>query len=58
MKTKKYDWVVKVSYVSDTLQYVVKYINVLNSTKREVVSYVQSFPENSVVNIYKLEAIL
>ena len=58
MKTKKYNWIVKVSYVSDDLQYVVKYINVLNSTKREVVSYIQSLPENSVIDIYKLEAIL
>jgi hypothetical protein len=58
MKTKKYDWIVKVAYVSDDLQYVVKYINVLNSTKREVASYTQSLPENSVISIYKLETIL
>ena len=55
MKAEKSDWIVKVSYVSDDLQYVVKYINVLNSTKSEVIRYTQSFPENSVINIYKFE---
>lgn len=55
MKAEKSDWIIKVSYVSDDLQYVVKYINVLNSTKREVIRYTQSLPENSVIDIYKLE---
>ena len=58
MKAKKSDWIVKVAYVSEDLQYVVKYINVLKSTKSEVVRYTQSLPENAVINIYKLETVL
>nr|DAQ33099.1 MAG TPA: hypothetical protein [Microviridae sp.] len=58
MKAKKNDWIVKVTYVSEDLQYVVKYINVLKSTKSEVIRYTQSFPENVVINIYKSETIL
>ena len=55
MKAEKSDWIVKVSYVGADFQYVVKYINVLNCTKSEVIRYTQSFPENSVINIYKFE---
>ena len=55
MKAEKSDWIVKVAYVSDDLQYVVKYINVLNSIKREVLRCTQSLPKNSVISIYKLE---
>lgn len=55
MKAEKSDWLVKVAYISDDLQCVVKYINILNSTKREVIRYTQSLPEDSVINIYKFE---
>lgn len=58
MKTEKANWIVKVTYVSEDLQYVVKYINVFESTKSEVIRYTQSLPENSVINIYKSETIL
>lgn len=58
MKAKKSDWIVKVVYVSEDLQYVVKYINVLKSTKSEVIRYTQSLLENAVINIYKLETVL
>lgn len=55
MKAEKSDWIVKVAYVGADLQYVVKYVNVLDSTKREVIRYTQSLPENSVIDIYKFE---
>lgn len=55
MKAKKYNWLVKVTYVDENYQYVVKYINIYKATKQEVIRYNQSYPKNSVVNIYKLE---
>lgn len=58
MKEKRNDWLIKVTYVSENLQYVVRYINILNATKREVIRNTQSLPENSVIHIYKLEAFL
>lgn len=58
MKAKKNDWIIKVTYVNENLQYVVRHINFLNVTKREVLRSIQSLPENSVVRIYKLDEIL
>ena len=58
MKTKKTNWVVKVTYITEECQYVVKHINVLDSTKEEVLRYAKSLDKCSSVCIYKLEAIL
>lgn len=58
MKTRKDNWIVKVTYVTEEYQYVVKHINVLDSTKEEVLRYAQSLGDCSTVCIYKLEAIL
>lgn len=58
MKTKKYDWIIKVARVNDDNQYVITHINVLDSTKREVIEYAQSLVSCSIVRIYKLETIL
>lgn len=58
MKTRKSNWIVKVTYVTEEFQYVVKHINVLDSTKEEVLRYAQSLGSCSTVCIYKLEAIL
>lgn len=58
MKTRKNNWLVKVTYVTEDLQYVVKHINVYDSTKNEVLHYAQSFVGCSAVHVYKLEAIL
>lgn len=58
MKTKKSNWVVKLTYITEDYQYVVKYINVLDSTKEEVLGYAESLDKCSSVCIYKLEAIL
>lgn len=58
MKAKKNDWLVKVSYVNEDLQYVVRHINFLNVTKREVLRSIQSLPENSVIHIYELNEVL
>ena len=58
METKKYDWLIKVTYVDEKYQYVVKYINIYKTTKQEVIRYTQSYPKKSVVQIYKLETTL
>lgn len=58
MKTGKDNWIVKVTYVTEEYQYVVRHINVLDSTKEEVLRYAQSLGNCSTVCIYKLEAIL
>jgi hypothetical protein len=58
MKTRKNNWIVKVTYVNEEYQYVVKHINVLDSTKEEVLRYAQSLGNCSTVCVYKLEAIL
>nr|QJB21541.1 MAG: hypothetical protein [Microvirus sp.] len=58
MKPRKSNWIVKVTYVTEENQYVVKYINVFDSTKFEVLRYTQSFVGCSTVSVYKLEAIL
>lgn len=58
MKTRKNNWIVKVTYITEENQYVVKHINVLDSTKEEVFRYAQSLGNCSTVCVYKLEAIL
>ncbi len=58
MKTRKNNWIVKVTYITEEYQYVVKYINVLDSTKEEVLRYTQSLAGCSTICIYKLEATL
>lgn len=55
MKAKKYNWLVKVIYIDENYQYVVKHINICQATKQEVIRYNQSYPKNSIVNIYKFE---
>lgn len=58
MKTRKNNWIVKVTYITEENQYVVKHINVLDSTKSEVLRYAHSLAGCSTVCVYKLEAIL
>ena len=58
MKARKNNWIVKVTYVTEENRYVVKHINVFDSTKDEVLRYAQSFVGCSTVCVYKLEAIL
>lgn len=58
MKLRKNNWIVKVTYITEEYQYVIKHINVLDSTKEEVLHYVQSLDGYSTVCIYKLEAVL
>lgn len=58
MKTRKNNWIIKVTYVTEENQYVVKYINFLDSTKDEVLRYAQSFVGYSAVCVYKLETML
>lgn len=58
MKTRKNNWIVKVTYITEENQYVVKYINVLDSTKEEVLRYAESLDNYSSICLYKFEAIL
>ena len=58
MKTRKNNWIVKVTYITEDNQYVVRHINVLDSTKEKVLHYAQSLGNCSSVCVYKLEAIL
>lgn len=58
MKAKKNDWIVKVTYVDEDFQYVVRFIDFLNVTKEEVLRRIQSLPKNSVVRIYELNGVL
>lgn len=58
MKTRKHNWIVKVTYITEDNQYVVKHINVLDSTKARVLQYAQSLDNCSSVCIYKLDAVL
>lgn len=58
MKQEKDNWIVKVTYIIEECQYVVKHINILDSIKEEVLRYAQSLGNCFAVCIYKLEAIL
>ncbi len=58
MKARKNNWIVKVTYITEDYQYVIKHINVFDSTKDEVLRYAQSFVGCSTVSVYKLEATL
>lgn len=58
MKSRKNNWIVKVTYITDENQYVVKHINIFDSTKDEVLRYAQSLVGRFTVCVYKLEAML
>lgn len=56
MKAKKYNWLLKLQYVTDDGKYVVSYVNVLDSTKKEVMNTVDMYHKNFVaVQVYKLQ---
>lgn len=56
MKTKKYNWLLKLCYVRDDRQYVISYVNVLDSTNKEVMNIVDEYRENLFdVRVYKLQ---
>ena len=57
-RTRTSNWIVKVTYLTDEHQYVVKHINVLDSTKKEVLRYAQSLSDCLSVCIYRLEDVL
>lgn len=59
MKTKKYNWLLKLCYVTDDRKYESSYVNVLDSTKKEVMSIVDEYRKNLVVvRVYKLQSSL
>ena len=58
MKARKDNWIIKVTYVTEDYRYVVRHINVLDSTKEEVLRYARSLGDCSTVCIYKLEITL
>lgn len=56
MKAKKYDWLLKLSYVTDDGDYRVSYVNVLDSTKKEMMRIVEEHRKILVVvHVYKLQ---
>ena len=59
MKAKKYDWLLKLCYITDDVNYRVSYINILDSTRSEVKSVVDKYRKNFViVSVYKLQSAL
>lgn len=61
MKTRKNNWIVKITYITEEYLYVVKHITLLESTREEALRYarsVRSFDGCSSVCIYKLDAVL
>ena len=58
MKARRCNWIIKVDRVNDDNQYVITHINVLNSTKKEVIEYAKTLKDCTIVRIYKLETIL
>ena len=59
MKTKEYNWLLKLWYVTGDKKYVVSYVNVLDSTKNEVKNIVDEYrKDHVVVHAYKLETLL
>ena len=58
MKARKCDWIIKVTRVNNDNQYVITHINVLDSTKDEVIKYAKTLVDCAIVRVYKLEAIL
>ena len=59
MKAKRYDWLLKLSYATDDGDYTVSYVNVLCSTKNEVMRIVDKYRKDFVVvRVYKLQIAL
>lgn len=58
MKTRKYNWMIKVPYITEENHYIVKHIYVFDSTKEEVLRYSKSLDNCSSICIYKLETVL
>ena len=59
MKTKKYNWLLKLSYITDDGKYTVSYVNVLSSTKNEVMHIADKYRKELVdVLVYKLQIAL
>ena len=58
MKTEKYDWLLKLSYVTGDGDYRVSYVNSLGYTKEELMCLVDEYRKNHVVvHVYKLQKI-
>lgn len=59
MKTKKCNWLLKLSYITDDGKCTVSYVNVLSSTKNEVIHIVDKYRKELVdVCVYKLQIAL
>lgn len=59
MKAKKYNWLLKLSYVTDDGNYTVSYVNVPSSTKNEVICIADKYRKEFIdVRIYKLQIAL
>lgn len=58
MKTRSYDWLLKLSYVTDDGDYRVSYVNALGLTKEELACVVDKYRKKLVVvHVYKLQKI-
>lgn len=56
MRTKKYDWLLKLDYVTSNGNYTVSYVDVFDSTKEEVMCIVDKYRKDFVVVcVYKLQ---
>lgn len=59
MKAKKYDWSLKLCYATDDANYRVSYVDVLDSTRNEVMRVVDKYRKDFViVSVYKLQPTL
>lgn len=56
MNAKKYDWLLRLSYVTDDGNYTLSYVNVYCSTKKEVMHVVDKYRRDFVVvRVYKFQ---
>lgn len=59
MKAKKYDWLLRLRYITASGEYAVSYVDVFGSTKKEVMYIVDKYRRDFVVvRVYKLQTVL
>lgn len=59
MEAKKYDWLLKLIYVTDDRHYNVSYVSVIGSTKNEVMHIVDKYrKEFATVRVYKFQPLM
>jgi hypothetical protein len=58
MKTKKTTWIIKATFITEDLEYVIRHITMFDSTKEEVLRYARSLDGCSTLSVYKLDTVL